>query len=85
MSMKKALNEEEMNVSGGATRFVNTGMPVDAVVRGGPGTTYPQVGSLTNGTQVNTTGNVSVNGYDGRTWMEINYPLYGWMASTLLN
>jgi hypothetical protein len=45
---------------------------------------YPQVGSFTNGTQVNTTGNYSYNSMDGRTWYEINYPMYGWMAGSLL-
>jgi hypothetical protein len=33
---------------------------------------------------VNTTGNVSYNPQDGRTWYEINYPMNGWMAGSLL-
>ncbi len=79
------LNEDELqNVSGGVTRTVDTKQPVDAVVRSGPGLNYPQTASLKSGTQVNTTGNTSVNGYDGRTWYEINYPLYGWMSGELL-
>lgn len=45
---------------------------------------YGQIGSLKNNTQVNTTGNVSYNPQDGRTWYEINYPMFGWMAGSLL-
>ncbi len=86
MANKQVLDDAAMNnISGGATCCVNTGMAgVDAVVRGGPGTTYAQIASLKSGTQVNTTGNTSVNGFDGRTWHEINYPVYGWMAGSLL-
>lgn len=71
-------------VAGGVMRTVNTKMAVDAVVRSGPGTQYPQAGTLSNGTQVNTTANSSYNALDGRTWYEINYPMYGWMAGSLL-
>jgi hypothetical protein len=85
MSDKKVLNSDELNgVSGGVSRIVDTKQPMDAVVRSGPGMTYPQIGSLRNGTQVNTTGNASYNPQDGRTWYEINYPMYGWMWGTLL-
>ena len=84
MSEKKLLNSDELNVSGGANVQVNTHTPQDAVVRSDPGTQYPEAGSLVNGTQVNTTGNTSYNALDGRTWYEINYPMYGWMAGSLL-
>ena len=85
MEEKKALNNEEMNgVSGGVYRTVDTRKPMDAVVRSGPGMSYQQIASLKNGTQVNTTGNNSYNPQDGRTWYEINYPMYGWMAGSLL-
>lgn len=83
--VKKAMNNEELEgVSGGITSTVNTGRAVDAVVRSGPGTGYAQIASLKNGTQVNTTGNNVYNGADGRTWYEINFPLYGWMAGSLI-
>ncbi len=84
MAEKKSLNENEMNnVSGGVYRTVNTNMVLKAVVRQGPGFNYPEIASLENGTQANTTGNVSMSG-DGVTWYEINYPVYGWMKGTLL-
>ena len=86
MEEKKVLNSEELNgVSGGVMRTVDTRRPgVDAVVRSGPGMTYGQVGSIVSHTQVNVTGNSSFNQMDGRTWFEINYPIYGWMAGSLL-
>ncbi len=84
MADKKVLNEDEMQqASGGVYRTVNTNMAMDAVVRSGPGFNYAQIGSLKNGTQANTTGNVSMN-RDGETWYEINYPMYGWMKGNLL-
>jgi uncharacterized protein YraI len=82
---KKTLNAADLDsVSGGVMRTVDTKMALDAVVRSGPGTQYPEAGSLVNGTQVNTTGSTSYNALDGRTWYEINYPMYGWMAGSLL-
>ena len=85
MEEKKALKKEELEgVSGGVMRTVDTRMNMDAVVRSGPGISYAQIGSLKNGTQANTTGNSSYNPQDGRTWYEINYPMYGWMAGSLL-
>ena len=85
MDDKKVLNSAEMDgVSGGVMRTVQTNMPVDAVVRSGPGMQHSQIGSLKNNTQVNTTGNSAYNPMDGRTWYEINYPIYGWMAGSLL-
>ena len=86
MSDKKVLNSDELNgVTGGVSRIVDTMQPMDAVVRSGPGVSYPQIGSLRNGTQVNTTGNASYNPQDGRTWYEINYPMYGWISELCLN
>ena len=85
MSEKKLLNSDELNVSGGANVQVNTHTPQDAVVRSGPGISYPQIGSLPNYTWVNTTGNTSYNSEDGRSWTQINVPYFGWVASTLLN
>ena len=85
MTEKKNLTGKELDgISGGVMRTVNTGMAMDAVVRSGPGMQYGQIGSLKNQTQVNTTGNTSYNSMDGRTWYEINYPMYGWMAGSLL-
>ncbi len=84
MAEKKSLSESELNnVSGGVNRTVNTNMALNAPVRQGPGFNYPEIASLENGTQANTTGNVSMSA-DGVTWYEINYPVYGWMKGSLL-
>ncbi len=85
MKDKFLMNEEELeNVSGGAYRTVNNGQSLDAIVRSGPDLNYPQIGSLKDGTQVNTTGTVACNGLDGIFWYEINYPIYGWMKGEYL-
>lgn len=85
MAEKSMLNEEELqNVSGGVNRYVNTGTTQSAVVRSGAGLNFAQIGSLQNGSQVNLTGNTGANGVDGITWFEINYPMYGWIAGSLI-
>ena len=83
--MCRQINNEELDrVVGGITRTVDTNTSIDAVVRGGPGMQYGQIASLKDHTEVNTTGNSSYNQLDGKTWYEINYPVYGWMAGSLL-
>ncbi|MBQ6385165.1 MAG: SH3 domain-containing protein [Lachnospiraceae bacterium] len=83
MSEMNKLNPEELeNVSGGATREVDTGSSSNAAVRSGPGKSYPQVASLENGTIVRTTGCMEYE--DGRNWCEISSPVYGWIASSIL-
>ncbi len=85
MAEKRILNEDELkNVNGGASRTVNTGTTQPAVVRSGAGLNYSQIASLPGGTQVNTTGNVSVNGIDGITWFEISDPVCGWIAGNVI-
>ena len=83
MSEMNKLNPEELeNVSGGATREVDTGSSSNAADRSGPGKSYPQVASLENGTIVRTTGCMEYE--DGRNWCEISSPVYGWIASSIL-
>ncbi len=85
MAGKSMLNENELqNVSGGASRTINTGTTQPGVVRSGAGLNFSQIASLPSGTQVNTTGNVGSNGMDGITWFEINYPVCGWIAGSLI-
>ena len=77
------MNEQELeNVTGGENRIVNTGMNVEAVVRSGAGFGFPQIFAVKNGCCVNTTGR-SVRA-DGRTWYELNAPVYGWMAGGMI-
>ena len=70
------------SISGGDARMVNTGRNVEAVVRSGAGFAYPQIAALKNGTFANITGRSVRN--DGRTWYEINTPVYGWIAGGIL-
>lgn len=67
------------SVSGGVTRSIDTHTNHNAVVRSNPGLSYQQVGSLSNKTMVNTTGEYSHNEVDGITWYYINYPVNGWI------
>ena len=77
------LNDQDLeNVTGGDARTVNTGSKLDAVVRAGAGTNFPQVASLKNGTIVYATGNNARAG--GRTWYEVSAPVYGWIAGGIL-
>ncbi|MBO7710220.1 MAG: Blp family class II bacteriocin [Lachnospiraceae bacterium] len=83
MTDMKKMNEQELeNVTGGESRIVNTGKNIEAVVRSGAGFGFPQIFAIKNGNFVNTTGR-SVRA-DGRTWYEVNAPVYGWMAGSLI-
>ena len=73
------------NVAGGEKRQVNTKTTQNGVLRAGPGTSFERVTSYPNGTWVTTTGNVSKNREDGRTWYELCSPDYGWMAGRILD
>jgi uncharacterized protein YgiM (DUF1202 family) len=59
----------------GCTTVVNDPDP-PLNVRSGPGTTYPTVGALTNGTPVT----VMENNAQG--WLRINSPIPGWVAQS---
>lgn len=86
MSELKKINDEALdNITGGATkRTVNTHTSQNAVVRKGPGVSYPQVASLPNGTVVRLTGESVSNFEDGRDWYEISSPCHGWIAGSLI-
>jgi uncharacterized protein YgiM (DUF1202 family) len=59
----------------GCTTVVNDPDP-PLNVRSGPGTTYPTVGTLTNGTPVTVTEN------NAQGWLRISSPLPGWVAQS---
>lgn len=69
-------------VVGGRKRVVDTGTSQNAAVRDGAGKGYEQIASLKNGTVVNTTGNFREA--DGRSWAQIDYPVDGWIAASIL-
>ena len=80
---KKIIEGQDLeNVSGGINYVVNTGDDRNAAIRVAPGLNSAQVGSLPNGTIANTTGNFAKA--DGRTWAQINYPVYGWIKASIL-
>ena len=77
MSEMIPLSLEEMeNVSGGITGTVRS---KTAVVRSGPGFSYPMVATLTSGFTVNYTGSGTINQEDGTIWYMVNRPTQGWI------
>ena len=79
------LTDDELElVSGGAQRTVNTGSSRPATIRSGPGITFSQVDSCSNGKAVYTTGTSVRNDEDGVTWYEIYEPVYGWIRGSLI-
>ncbi len=83
MADKHKLNDEDLElVVGGAHRLINTGTSQNAAVRDGAGKGFGQIDSLKNGTVVNTTG--KFRQADGRKWAEIDYPVQGWIAASIL-
>ena len=80
--MNKISDEALENVIGGTTRTVNTNTSQNAVVRSGAGKAFEQIASLKNGTKVNATGEFIKA--DGRWWAEVDSPVYGWIAASIL-
>ena len=78
----KILDQDLENVSGGAYRVVNTGDDRNAAIRVMPGLNTTIIGSLPNGTMANTTGRFTR--VDGRNWVEIDYPMKGWIKGSIL-
>ena len=62
--------------------IVDTGTDQNAVVRCGAGKAFEQIDSLPNGTNCYMTGRFKEA--DGRTWAEIDYPVEGWIAASIL-
>jgi hypothetical protein len=82
MNMNKLDDSVLEQVTGGERRRVDTGTSQNAVVRRGPGRKYGQIDSLENDTPVNATGRFKVA--DGRRWAEIDYPVEGWIAASII-
>ncbi|MBP3877921.1 MAG: SH3 domain-containing protein [Lachnospiraceae bacterium] len=77
------INDEALDqVVGGVKRTVNTGTSQNAAVRAGAGKGYAVIDSLPNGTNVNATGRFRQA--DGRSWAQIDYPIDGWIAASIL-
>ena len=93
MDMKTELNLEDMaHVSGGVQRIVNTGIEgLNAAVRAKAMKSSSQIGSLPNGTVIDTVSDELV--YDPkekRNFVQINYidkngkPATGWIAASIV-
>ncbi len=76
------LTDDELEmVSGGNYYTVDTGTSQNAVIRSGPGSGYPQVGSIPNDQYVFTIGeSVEDKENKDRTWYRICRPVNGWIA-----
>ena len=84
MDNMTSLNLDEMEkVSGGVHKTIQGR---SATVFTGPGTEYGVTTTLSGGTVVNFTGNVSYSDHDGSTkplsseWVMINSPISGWVT-----
>ena len=83
--MMNKINEAVLeNVTGGVTKTVNTNTTQNAAVRSGPATSFEQIASLPNGTKVNFTGRVEFSRKDNRNFAEINSPVYGFIAASII-
>ena len=83
--MMNRINDEALeNVVGGAMKVVRTGTSQNAAVRKGPGTEFKQIRSLKNGTKVNFTGTVFYSPEDDRKFAEIDYPVHGFIAASMI-
>ena len=83
MSDLNKINDEALNqVVGGVKRIVDTGTSQNAAVRDGAGKGYEQIASLKNGTVVNATG--KFREADGRNCAQIDAPVDGWIAASIL-
>ena len=69
---------------GGVTKVINTKTSQNAAIRKGPGSEYMQIKSLKNGTKVNFTGRVVFSDFDDRRIAEIDYPVHGWVAASII-
>ena len=78
MDNMTSLNLDEMEkVSGGVHKTIQGR---SATVFTGPGTEYGVTTTLSGGTVVNFTGNVSYSDHDGRSYYMINSPISGWVT-----
>ncbi len=85
--MRELRTEEMENVTGGVWRTVNTGIPdLNAALRSGPGKGYPQIGSLPNGTRVDTvTDQVTYDPVARRNFVEVTVNgQTGWVAASIV-
>ena len=92
MEKKIELSMEEMEeVTGGVYRTVNTGVAdLKAALRSGPGKSYRQIASLSNGTVVDTISDQVYDSVAGRHFVEVTYTdsngvsRTGWIATSIL-
>ena len=88
MENTRDLKPDEMEqATGGVWRTVNTGVAdLKAALRAGPGKNSKQIGSLPNGTQVDTiTDQVVFDPVSGRNFVEVTVDgKRGWIAASII-
>ncbi len=82
--LNKITDEALDDVVGGVTKVINTKTDQNAALRNGPGSDYKQIRSLKNGTKVNFTGHIIYSEKDDRNWAEIDKPVHGWVAASII-
>ena len=85
--MEKELNLNEMEqATGGAGRTVNTGMSgVNAALRAQPRKSSKQIGSISNGTQVNILSGLVYDPESGRNFVQVSANgKIGWIAASIV-
>lgn len=74
--MRKLTPEELEKVGGGVMKTIVTDR---ALVRMGPGCEYSSIRALRHGITVNFTGNICSNDIDHINWLQIDFPVSGWL------
>lgn len=80
--MKKINDEILEEVTGGVQRIVCNPDAGTARIRSGPGLGYSEKATVANGCKVYTTGDVVIN--DGYAWYQLDAPVDGWIAGSLI-
>ncbi len=88
--IQKLTLEDLEHVTGGVTRYVDTGTSDKAAIRSGPSKTARQIASLANGAVVDTIGQSVYDPASGRNFVQISFTdrggqkKIGWIAASIV-